>query len=243
TTTSSTAFISQQPTTSDNAIIHTMPTTSANDSTQATTSPAIEQDTQQRSADLPNCFLDNVLGDGDCLFRSIVRALYAGSEDLALHMNYLYEDYQRGLRRLIARRYQEDLHNIADEHLTDERIHEIEWDAPHIRQAGLRLDVTDPRRSMREYSLHMMQPANNNNTRYGSHLEIRYAEIVLGRRILIIENLRRRVVDGNGRSQWRNMPNEYQGIFLSPGLSAEEMGLTNITDFGQIFQILRAHNI
>lgn len=172
-----------------------------------------------------------------------MRALYAGSEGLAIHGNFLYEDSQRGLRRLIARRYQEDLHNIADEDLTDERIHEIEWDAPHIRQAGLRLDVTDPRRSMREYSLHMMQPANNNNTRYGSHLEIRYAEIVLGRRILIVENLRRRVIDANGRSQWRNMPNEYQGIFLSPGLSAEEMGLTSITDFGQIFQILRAHNL
>ncbi|CAK5093762.1 unnamed protein product [Meloidogyne enterolobii] len=191
-----------------------MPTTSANDASQATTSPTIEQNTQQRSADLPNCFLDNVLGDGDCLFR-----------------------------RLIARRYQEDLHNIADEHLTDERIHEIEWDAPHIRQAGLRLDVTDPRRSMREYSLHMMQPANNNNTRYGSHLEIRYAEIVLGRRILIVENRRQRVIDANGRSHWRNMTNEYQGIFLSPGLSAEEMGLTRITDFGQIFAILRAHNM
>jgi len=96
---------------------------------------------------------------------------------------------------------------------------------------------------MREYSLHMMQPAMNNNTRYGSHLEVRYAEIVLNRRILIVENLRRRVVDANGRSQWRNMSNEYQGIFLSPGLSAEEMGLTTITDFGQIFQILRAHNL
>ncbi|CAK5038555.1 unnamed protein product [Meloidogyne enterolobii] len=71
TTTSSTALISQQPTTSANAIIQPMPTTSANDFSQATTSPNIEYNTQQRSADLPNYFLDNVLGDGDCLFRFI----------------------------------------------------------------------------------------------------------------------------------------------------------------------------
>lgn len=167
--------------------------------------------------------------------------MYAGSAGLALHAEFLYNDRQQALRRLIARRYQEDLHNIAD--LTDELIHEFEWDAPHIRQAGLHLDVTDPRSSMREYSLHMMQPAMNNNTRYGSHLEIRYAEIVLNRRILIIENRRQRVIDGEGRVRWRHLNNEYQGIFLSPGLSAEEMGLTQFQDIGHVFNVLREHNL
>jgi len=46
-----------------------MPTTSATDHLHATTSPNIEQNKQQRAADFPPYFLDNVTGDGDCLFR------------------------------------------------------------------------------------------------------------------------------------------------------------------------------
>lgn len=53
----------------------TQPTTSALDkniisSTLATTSPNLLQNTTaQTSADSSNYFLDNVTGDGDCLFR------------------------------------------------------------------------------------------------------------------------------------------------------------------------------
>uniref|UniRef100_A0A915PB44 OTU domain-containing protein n=1 Tax=Meloidogyne floridensis TaxID=298350 RepID=A0A915PB44_9BILA len=182
---------------------------------------------------IPHALLDNVIGDGDCLFRSIIRALHGGSEQQDLQ-----NDQQQILRRLIARSYQRDIARATDEEVAI-LVNEVEWNAEHIQRAGLLLDELNPRASLRRYSIHMMQSSNYDDTRWGSHLEVRYAENVLNRNIMIVEN--RRELLGN---VWRELDGVYEAIFLGNNeINIADLGLARFTEYSQIFDVLRQINM
>nr|CAD2192831.1 unnamed protein product [Meloidogyne enterolobii] len=186
-----------------------------------------------QDSNIPRALLDNVMGDGDCLFRSIIRALHGGSE-----RQDLQNDQQQTLRRLIARSYQRDIARATDEEVAI-LVNEVEWNAEHIQRAGLLLDELNPRDSLRRYSIHMMHSSNYDDTRWGSHLEVRYAEIVLNRNIMIVEN--RRELVGN---VWRELDGVYEAIFLGNNeINVANMGLARFTDYSQIFDVLRQINL
>lgn len=87
----------------------------------------------------------------------------------------------------------------------------VDWDSAHVRDANLRhrlqpwmlnhdIPLNDERtgivrEALQRYTSHMMQPAGNNATRWGTAIELQHAHQVLGRQIMVLQE----VVENDGR--------------------------------------------
>uniref|UniRef100_A0A183C0L0 ATP-dependent DNA helicase n=1 Tax=Globodera pallida TaxID=36090 RepID=A0A183C0L0_GLOPA len=181
-------------------------------------------------------YFEDVLGDGDCFYRAIVRHLFGyanGETELSENDAMAQEAAQRSLRRAVARAIQQRYHFAPEEerqrmHYAVFPVEGLSADDPdyQLRQLFDRAGIDD----ISTYAQRIFYPAANDPTAWANaNFEGLYAADVLGRNIYVLDD----VANASGRHQHWDL------YILMPGFQQNRIeGLTH-NDFLAILRTPR----
>uniref|UniRef100_A0A183C4Y8 OTU domain-containing protein n=1 Tax=Globodera pallida TaxID=36090 RepID=A0A183C4Y8_GLOPA len=173
-------------------------------------------------------YFEDVLGDGDCFYRAIVRHLFGynnGETELSESDAIAQETAQRSLRRAVARTMQRHYHFATE----DERVRmhyavfpadDLPADDPdnQLRQLFERAGIDN----IATYAQRIFYPAANDPAAWANaNFEGLYAADVLGRNIFVLDD----VFDANGRHHQRDL------YILMPGFQQYRIEHLTHNDF------------
>uniref|UniRef100_A0A183C4Z0 ATP-dependent DNA helicase n=1 Tax=Globodera pallida TaxID=36090 RepID=A0A183C4Z0_GLOPA len=153
-------------------------------------------------------YFEDVLGDGDCFYRAIVRHLFGydtGETELSEREALAQETAQRSLRRAVARSIQQHYHFAPEEerqrmHYAVFPVEGLPADDPdhQLRQLFERAGIDN----ISTYAQRIFYPAANDPAAWANaNFEGLYAADVLGRNIYVLDE----VADANARHQPRDL--------------------------------------
>uniref|UniRef100_A0A914HAT8 ATP-dependent DNA helicase n=1 Tax=Globodera rostochiensis TaxID=31243 RepID=A0A914HAT8_GLORO len=198
---------------------------------QPTTSVVLPPPVQQLSRRIHidrGLYFEDVLGDGDCFYRAIVRHLFGydnGEAELSECDAMAQEAAQRSLRRAVARSIQQRYHFAPEEerqrmHYAVFPVEGLPADDPdyQLRQLFARAGIEN----IPSYAQRIFYPAANDPAAWANaNFEGLYAADVLGRNIYVLDD----VADANGRHQQRDL------YILMPGFQQYRIERLTHNDF------------